>query len=72
MNKRVDIIIHQAQKLSAEERAELLARLPNELGKAGAEHESSGRVASERAAEIDRGEVELLAWDDVLAGLGRC
>ncbi len=76
MNKRIDTIIREARKLTSKEQAELLARLPLELGtEVGIGGHSEAEVtelALDRAAEVDRGEVELVPWEKVLADLAKC
>ena len=72
MNKRVDMIIEEARKLSPEEREELMQRLQG-IGHSDRQHTRRSAVAPEvsgaaheRAAQVDRGEVTLVPWHEVL------
>lgn len=75
MNKRVDILIEAARKLTPEEQAELLERLPIEIEADPAEGSADEVAAAwvteakDRAGQIDRNEVELVPWEEVLSEL---
>ena len=74
MNKRVDTIIEEARKLTLEERVDLMRKL-RQLGRnsrttrSGTGRDSAAAEARQRADQVDRGEVELVPWEEVLAEL---
>jgi hypothetical protein len=74
MNKRVEALIEEARKLSAEERAELLARLPAELDDEGNADGTPEEIEAAWVDEVEhrvegfeRGETTSVDLDDVLA-----
>lgn len=76
MNKRVEALIEQARKLTPEEREKLVARLQVELDDDdepdGTPEEIAAAWSEElqrRIREIEKGEVELVPWETVLAEL---
>lgn len=77
MNKRVEALIEQARKLTPEEREEFLARFPTDLDDYDDEPDGTPEEiqtawadeARRRAVQIDKGEVTLIPWGDVLAEL---
>ena len=75
MNKRVTSIIEAARKLTPVEREELVLRLQIELEDGepdGTPEEIEAAAAAEarrRSEQVDRGEVELVPWEEVVAEL---
>ena len=75
MNQRVTSIIEEARKLTPEEREELLLRLQIEFEDAepdGTPEEIEAAATAEarrRSEQVDRGEVELVPWEEVVVEL---
>ncbi len=65
MSEAVDAVMEQARDLSLDELEELSRRLGEQ-----AEYEKEGiRIAEERLAEVERGEVEMLPFEEVMESL---
>lgn len=66
MTERAQAILEQAEQLDYAE-LETLTRQLNE--RLDAEHEKEGiRIAEERMAQVERGEVEMIPWDEAMKG----
>lgn len=73
MARPLDELIHDALALSSEERVWLLARIEDSLAEPvdSKIEQAWADEVDRRVAEIDRGEVEMIPWEEVRAKLHR-